>query len=236
MQTWSYVALGDSIPARGPTRFSYVDVLAEHVREDLRVEVSVTNLARNGWTSDDVLRRLRRDRWFRDALAGADLVTVTVGGNDLLRALRAGVAALSRGGEPLGTLLTLLPRFEANWRAVLDEIVSLRAPSEAALRATNYYDPLPGNAAFRIDGELAQRAHAFARAQNERMCEEAAARGFACADVYRAFNGPTGSESPAQRGFLWLDGFHPSEEGQRLIAATVRDLGYEPARAASRPA
>ncbi len=236
MRTWSYVALGDSIPARGPTRFGYVDLLAEHVREDEGVEVALTNLARNGWSSEDVLRRVRRDGHWRKAIMRADLLTVTVGGNDLLKALRAGVLALTRGGEPLATLLTLLPKFEANWRAVLDEIVALRPPTEAALRATNYYDPLPGNPAFRIDGELAQRAHAFARAQNARMCEEAEARGFACADVYTAFNGPDGSESPAAKGLLWADGFHPSEAGQRLIAATVRDLGYEPLRAASRPA
>ncbi len=133
-------------------------------------------------------------------------------------------------------LRTLLPQFEANWRAVLDEIVALRPPTDAAVRATNYYDPLPGNAAFRIDGELAQRAHAFARAQNHRMCEEAAARGIACADVYGAFNGSTGAESPYRKGLLAPDGFHPSEAGQQLIAETVRDLGYAPLEAERRRA
>ena len=235
MPTWSFVALGDSIPARGPTRFSYVDILADHARDVLGAEVRLMNLARNGWTSDDVLHQLRSSRRCRDAIARADLVTLTVGGNDLLRALRAGVGGLARGAEPMAILQTLLPRFEANWRAVLDEIVALRTPTEAALRATNYYDPLPGNAAFRIDGELAQRAHAFARAQNRRMCEEAEGRGVACADVYRAFNG-SGAESPYRKGLLAPDGFHPSEAGQRLIAETVGALGYEPLQAERRRA
>ena len=232
----TYVALGDSIAAGGPTTFSYVDLVADAARSVLG-DVELRNLAVNGWTSGDVLGQIRGSRSAREAVRGADLISITVGGNDLLRAMRSAVDGAYRGRDPIGSIATAVARFEETWLAILDELVSLRSPAEAAMRATNYYDPLPGNPQFRgyLRPEVARWAERFAREQNRGICREAADRGFRCADLYGAFNAE-GEESPAARGLLAWDGFHPSEAGQRLIAETVVSLGFEPLASGRRAA
>ncbi len=52
--------------------------------------------------------------------------------------------------------------------------------------------------------------------------------GIPTARVFRAFDGPSGDEDPAERGYLAADGRHPSEKGKVLIAEELRKLGYRP--------
>lgn len=223
----AYVALGDSIAAGGPTSFSYVDLVAAQLREQA-AEVVVRNLAVNGAASEDLLRRLRRGGSYTRAIASADLLTITIGGNDLIRALRASFWSGGRRRDPLAFLLDRVAAFERNWIEILDRLVELRPPGTAALRATNYYDPLPDNPVFEaiVRGPLHGPLRELSRERNRRIRADAEERGFLCADVYRAFN--DGPGSPWERGLLAYDGFHPSEAGQRLIGDTVHALGYAP--------
>jgi lysophospholipase L1-like esterase len=50
------------------------------------------------------------------------------------------------------------------------------------------------------------------------------------AKVYLAFNGPSGDEDPAAKGYLSFDGLHPNDTGHRVIAGKLRLLGYAPLR------
>lgn len=64
----------------------------------------------------------------------------------------------------------------------------------------------------------------------------AVANGAAYAQVYRAFNGPDGSEDPDAKDYLWFDGLHPGEDGHSVMAERLGDLDYarssEPANTA----
>src|SRR3954447_18535339 len=80
------VGLGDSMPGAldcsAPCR-SFVDVYGELAAEGLGQPVAVTNLATNdGLTTDVLLQRLRTDPIHRQAVAGADLLTLSIGNND----------------------------------------------------------------------------------------------------------------------------------------------------------
>jgi hypothetical protein len=44
--------------------------------------------------------------------------------------------------------------------------------------------------------------------------------------VYRAFNGPDGTQDPAKRNLLLSDGVHPSDLGHIIIATQMNALGY----------
>ena len=58
------------------------------------------------------------------------------------------------------------------------------------------------------------------------ICDSAKANKFACADIYHAFNGPTG-EKPS--GDLLADDYtHPSQKGNDEIARVLVDLGFAP--------
>lgn len=75
----SYVALGDSISTGYGVSSSFVQQIAENHSYDL------TNKATDGATSADVLAAAQ-------TVSGADLITITVGGNDMMNALYAYLA------------------------------------------------------------------------------------------------------------------------------------------------
>jgi len=81
----SYVALGDSISSgygleEGTLSF------AQQVAQDNGLEL--TNLAQDGETATSLLDKLQTDQ-VSAAVAQADIITITVGGNDLMNALYA---------------------------------------------------------------------------------------------------------------------------------------------------
>jgi hypothetical protein len=52
--------------------------------------------------------------------------------------------------------------------------------------------------------------------------------GIPVANVFDAWNGPDHREDPTLKGYTQPDGEHPNETGARVIAQTLRDLGYDP--------
>ncbi len=62
------------------------------------------------------------------------------------------------------------------------------------------------------------------------LCDRATASGFSCVDVYHAFNGPDGS----QLSRPWtIDGAHPNQAGNGLIAALLADVDISAIKAAT---
>ncbi len=86
----SYVALGDSITtgyglAEGETAFPRT--VANNV------DATLTNLAADGETSASLLTKLQKDESVKTAVSDADVITITIGGNDLMDALYEYLAA-----------------------------------------------------------------------------------------------------------------------------------------------
>lgn len=85
----SYVALGDSITTGyglGEGEKAFPQLLAEANGLDL------TDLAEDGLTGAELSAALQTDKELQQAVAGADIITVTIGGNDLMNALYQGLA------------------------------------------------------------------------------------------------------------------------------------------------
>lgn len=81
----SYVALGDSISSGYGLEDDTLS-FAQQVAQDNGLEL--TNLAQDGETSSSLLDKLQTDQ-VSTAVAQADIITITVGGNDLMNALYA---------------------------------------------------------------------------------------------------------------------------------------------------
>ena len=99
----SYVALGDSITmgyglAEGETAFPMT--VANNVGATL------TNLAANGETSASLLTKLQTDGSVKTAVSDADVITITIGGNDLMDALYAYLAEKYNEGNDESTQMT----------------------------------------------------------------------------------------------------------------------------------
>ena len=85
VQGKSYVALGDSISSGYGLEDDTLS-FTQQVAQDNGLEL--TNLAQDGETSASLLDKLQTDR-VSTAVAQADIITITVGGNDLMNALYA---------------------------------------------------------------------------------------------------------------------------------------------------
>ena len=222
-----YVALGDSIPAgAGESEGrSFVDDYARDIQRDTGAKVAVHNLGTNGLTVRGLLEQLRHDDTVRSRVRNADVVTISVGLNDLVVPL--GYAPNACGGRDQQTCFrSALESFEPAWNAVLSEVTLLRANHPTLIRVTNDYNAFTDAHAQMTFGPARIKVFVrYLRRFNAYRCSTARKYRMACADVGRAFNGPSLNASAYPRGLIGGDG-HPSQTGHRLIARTLRALGY----------
>lgn len=175
----------------------------------------MTDLSVSGATTADLLTTISVTE-ARAALSEAQLVTITIGGNDFLQG--AGACRTPVCLEPL------LTDIERRLNEVAAQVRS-RAPG-ALILMTNYPDVVAGNPAalsalgygsFEVAREVSVRS-------SDLVCSVAERHDFVCVDIYRAFNGPEGDESAWDDGLLAEDVIHPSAEGHRLIARLLCEV------------
>jgi lysophospholipase L1-like esterase len=138
------------------------------------------------------------------AVAGADVISVTIGFNDA-------------GSPDPNTIPALRTAYEANLDGILSRIVELRGGKPTAIRVTNIYNN--GGSAWT----------AVVEATNEVACAVAKRHDAICVDIYTPFMGPD-DLGPVENGYLGADMTHPSQRGMEVIADSLGDVGYAPLR------
>ncbi|MDQ6681762.1 MAG: SGNH/GDSL hydrolase family protein [Chloroflexota bacterium] len=195
---------------------AYPQVYALEAARTLGRPAAVHNLGVSGSTSGDLLQSVRGDAAVRAALRQADIVTITIGINDI-GSCETGTdtECYSAAVGALGSDLT----------RVLEEIQALEGDHRYILRATDYYNHVIGKADRAELGASYQALFAEElRAINAAICAAVVAHAGRCVDLLAAFNGPDGNRDPAP--LLLPDHVHPSAEGNRVIAAQIAAAGY----------
>jgi lysophospholipase L1-like esterase len=232
--TWRLVALGDSIPlgveCAGCTTF--VDLYAKALARSAGVKVDRTDWSIRGFTTARLLDLVGHDAALRSDLAHADVVTLTIGVNDMPwnpGADRCG--ARSAPGDVDWTRITpaclrsTSARYGELLSALLGSIDALRAGRPTMLRLTGFYDEWIGRDGVTPDelAIVARGIRLFDRAQRR----AAEAHGGLVADLLHVLNGPTGTADAGP----YLEpshGVHPNQRGHGLIADTLLGLGLAP--------
>lgn len=115
----NYVALGDSLTegvGDSTGQGGFVPLLANGIRDNLDVEVSSQNYGISGNTSQQILKRMQSDKALKNDLKKADILTITVGGNDVMAVIRKNLANLKVSSFELP---------EKNYQLRLQKIVKL---------------------------------------------------------------------------------------------------------------
>ncbi|MBM7636697.1 SGNH/GDSL hydrolase family protein [Streptococcus saliviloxodontae] len=97
-ETLHYLALGDSLTEGvGDSTQSggFVPLLSHQLEEKYDYRVKSDNYGVSGNTSQQILKRLRKDKQLKQALQSADFMTLTVGGNDLMAVARKSLEDLT---------------------------------------------------------------------------------------------------------------------------------------------
>ena len=203
---WDYVALGDSLAAGVGARRGYVSRFAEHLQSDTGARLRVINLGVSGQTSAQLLHSLRNDPAMRKALSGAEVVTLNIGLNDLGQARSSYESGTCGGPQNEACLREAVKMVERNWEAIIEEISTLRSTDNTIIRTVGLGYTLRTEGAF--EPYLARVTRHIAASA--------------------ADGGIPHVEVRLRDEDMSADGLHPNDEGYRVIAHRLDELGYEP--------
>ena len=210
MMGYHYTAVGDSLtygigafPGSG-----FVSLYRRMSEACLQQGVYCDNLGVNGLTSAGLHERIMRDHVMRESLRAADIITLSAGGNDLIRTAR------SAGGHPgRYELDQAMHRCQHNIHQCISEIHRLKAGGGRPymIRAVGLYNPYPY---WEEAGIYVERFNGFLGSLD-------GWGSFRTAFVSSRFHG-------REQEMLSFDGLHPNYRGHRVIAEQLCRLGYKP--------
>lgn len=93
----NYLAIGDSLTegiGDESNQGGFVPLLAQDIESHFNIQVTASNFGVAGNTSQQILDRMKDDPNLKKALKSADLITVTVGGNDIMAVVRQNLSTL----------------------------------------------------------------------------------------------------------------------------------------------
>jgi lysophospholipase L1-like esterase len=226
-----YTALGDSI-ATGYRLSSKSDSYVSKYGAYLRADVS--NLGQNGLTSAGLLTKLTSDSAVIARVKKSDVVTVSIGGNDMLSVfsslktdslseLISSVKAI-QSAEMQQKFSAGVAQFGSNWDKIVARIHSL-AP-HAVIIVTTLVNPYRGiviTIPFASDFDLGSFGDKYITKINAVITGSAASGGYLAADSFSAFKASSKKLTNADLAKLEFDP-HPNKDGHELIYQTHRAL------------
>ena len=225
---WHVVALGDSdTTGEGdPSGLGWVERYAQLLRQKLGVKVVVTNLAREGKTSSELLSEVRSDPTTRAALKRAEVVLIGIGGADLNAGDDRNQAGACKG---TACYAADLRAFGRNVDATAALVRKLRSPTQTVLRALTLPNVIPG-AKDAVPPFITPSIGVFQNQAIKRyVCSAMAKHRGRCVDAFLAFNGPDGTHNAYAKGWLTKNPCcYPSGKGQQVMAELVFKSGLAP--------
>jgi lysophospholipase L1-like esterase len=231
----SLVAIGDSIPYNSPDDCrgctGFVDRYAKAAEKAIGTPVSVTNLSQhNSLTLPELLAQLGQ---FRAQLASADIIVVGIAHNsNELNADRPCGAPVDANELPYWPKLTRqcamasVHKYRPQYDQLYEHIARWRQGKPTILRTIDRYNDFTGGPGLRLTHSDNLKIKLMLDTWNTMLCASAHTYGFVCADVYHAFNGPTGISPSGD--LVGADYTHPSNKGNAVIADVLISEGFAP--------
>ena len=151
-----YLSLGDSVSDVSP---SFVDTVAKQAGASLHAKVTVARVVEED-TVATLVRKINSSASLRRAIREADLVTITLGANEIGAAADRMAPGACGSSDGSACVVTAEKNFERSYAALLTKLRALRPPSQAAYRLlTSYNTPgvFPAAKGGRSPRHFAQR-------------------------------------------------------------------------------
>lgn len=205
---YHYAAIGDSLttgfgamPGNG-----FVPVYRRMSEISLRTFVAYTNLGINGLTTAELKKLVKYNPLFRQSLREADIITISIGGNDLIHVAKAG----GQSHLPSSVYQKALKESGRHFAGIMGQIHQVKAGAGKPyiIRIVGLYNPYP----------TLEEASGWVRQFNRQLAQYCSKEcGFA--DIYETFAGH-------ERELLSIDHLHPNGKGYRVIAERLHSMGY----------
>jgi len=210
------VGIGDSVTSGYNCNCeAFVGRYATQLAAQDDVATSSVNLGVPGWTSSQLLAAMTKPGPFRDQVAKADILLVTIGANDLNPLESKGPT-----GCPATCYTPLIDSAAHNVEHIVDAARAANPAHPPTVLVTDYWNVFQ-------DGDVGTAEHgtafqswsdALTRAESTQICDGAHSAGATCVSLYAPFKG-NGSINPTS--LLAPDGDHPNAAGHQLIASTL---------------
>jgi acyl-CoA thioesterase I len=214
--SWSLVALGDSVPRGSNCECTpYPELSASSLTVPATRQVAATNDAVGGFTSADVLMQLRTDSDVASDVANADVVEIEIGANDVAygRSCRTSV----------GCYRPMIRSTEHNLAEIVARVHKLTEGHTVLVVLLDYWSVWLGGQYAEAKGTAYVDAAAAVTDQMNTVVKGTAAQtGSAYVDLRAAFKGPDYASDETR--YLASDGDHPNAAGHQQIAAAVVDV------------
>lgn len=198
------VALGDSL-TRGTGDLEgkgYVGYLVSNLEKKTKRKLALSNLGIKGMTSEQLAAQVKQEELKRQ-IENADILLITIGGNDLFR---SGEGLVNMSPEALQPIEAA---YEQNLNMILTKLRETN--KEAEIFFIGLYNPF-------IDLENANQTSSVVRAWNYKSAEISA-------NYHNTVFVPTFDLFQLNvNDYLFTDKFHPNTEGYQLIAERVASL------------
>jgi len=229
-----YVALGDSLAtgstSRGTTT-SYVHGFRSFLEGKYGVEVTMENLAADGDDSTDLLDKLA-DELFADKVREADIITLSIGGNNIMHAGRNSFSDIDEDAAEEGT-----KRFEDEYAQIISKIRELNPHAQIiSMTLYNPYNTKPIRG-YEDDPELHKITAGYIDRINNQIWEITNSENdnyddnYFVADVHSRFlvyaNGGKMGDITYFYPFRWFKSTrdpHPNQAGQDLMREIHEDV------------
>ena len=224
---WDYVVLGDSAFQAPDEATTVAHAQARLIKRDFGVDTKVYWAYYPGAASARVADELRYDKALREAIRTAEVVLFDVPMGQMKQAVPFDLETYQPlPGSPeryRKGMARMLVDYRRDARAIVNEIVSLRSPSEASIRAIDVWQV--GYSGFRELGVGSVMREAWLR-MNKAVDEACAAQGVPVVDAYTAFMGPDGRTDPVAAGDILPDQMHLTDKGIAKLSELLHEEGY----------
>jgi acyl-CoA thioesterase I len=213
---WSVVALGDSVPYGTNCGCTpYPELSASSLTAPPTRDVTATNDAVAGFTTEDVLTQLRSDPDVISDVRKADVVEVEVGAND--------VAYSGSCSTKVACYQPMIPAIGPNLADIVAKVHELTEGHPVLIVLLDYWSVwLGGQYAAAQGPAYVEAAESVTDQVNTAIQGTAAASSSTYVDLRAAFKGP--DYELDETHYLSNDGDHPNAAGHEQIAAAVVDV------------
>ena len=209
------VGVGDSVTSgKACNCETFVGLYATGLASQQGLNTSSVNLGVEGSTSAQLLQSVTQPGAFRDQIAKADILLVTIGANDLapLEPKAGGCAASCYG--------PMVSNVGRNVGLIVAAARAAQPSHPPTILVTDYWNVFQdGDVGNTENGRAFQSwSDELTRAEGAAVCGAARQAGATCVSLYAPFKGK-GSGNPTD--LLASDGDHPNSAGHQLIASTL---------------
>jgi lysophospholipase L1-like esterase len=210
------VGIGDSVTSGTACSCeTFVGLYASDLASERGLATSSVNLGVAGSTSSQLLHNLTQPGTFRDQVARADILLVTIGANDLVS-----LEGKPSDGCPTTCYEPLVNGVGHNVELIVAAARAAHPSHPPTILVTDYWNVFQdGDVGTSENGRAFQSwSDVLTRAESTAVCTAARRAGATCVSLYAPFKGD-GSKNPTT--LLAADGDHPNSTGHQLIASTL---------------